>query len=44
LTSDAFQVRGSSRVRETTYLRMALVRSAKPVSSVAVGQKAEIPS
>jgi hypothetical protein len=44
LTSDAFQVRGSSRVRETTYLGMALVRSAKPVSSVAVGQKAEIPS
>jgi hypothetical protein len=35
---EAFQVSGSVRVREATYLGRLLVRSAKPVSSVTVGQ------
>jgi hypothetical protein len=39
LISDAFQVSGSCKVREATYLGMLFVRSAKPVLSVAVGQK-----
>ena len=44
LAADAFQVSGSSRVREATYLGMELTRSAKPVSSVMVGQTAARPS
>jgi hypothetical protein len=38
LINDAFQSRGPSMVREATYLGMLFTRSAKPVSSVMVGQ------
>jgi hypothetical protein len=44
LVNDAFQSRGSSRVREATYLGMLFTRSAKPVSSVMVGQTLARPS
>jgi hypothetical protein len=44
LINDAFQSRGSSRVREATYLGTRLTRSAKPVSSVMVGQTLAGPS
>ena len=38
LINDAFQLRGSASVREATYFGRLFVRSAKPVSSPAVGQ------
>jgi hypothetical protein len=44
LINDAFHSRGSSRVREATYLGTRLTRSAKPVSSVMVGQTLAGPS
>src|SRR5438093_7726772 len=44
LINDAFHSRGSSKVREATYLGMLFTRSAKPVSSVMVGQALARPS